>query len=308
MPQNRRRFLRTTALGATAAFAGASAGIASADHLHEVVSITDPVPENLALDWNGDLYVGITGGSVRRLPADRTGETGLDVDRTEQVAEYPGGVAGVLVDDGVLYTAVNGESGGVYALDLRADGAEPEALATLFPDGDGFVNDLYADGSRLLVTESLGGTVYEVPLNGFEPSVWADDDLLDTPSFGANGGDAVRGHVFVTVTRVTDGKGRIVRFPVECDGGAGDPETYAEGPDVAGADGITSRGAGPYVALNAQNRVVRLVDGKLRTVLAGGRLSFPSEVVFDPTDPETAFVCNFSNERPEQGGVLRGRI
>ena len=322
MEHSRRTFLG--AAGAGVAGALFSTDLASAEHVQRVVSITDPVPENVAFDWNGDLYVGITGGSVRRLPADLTDETGLTIDDTHLVAEYPGGVAGVLVADGLLYAAVNGDSGGVYALDLREDDADPKAVATLVGEGEqGFVNDLYAFGSRLLVTESLGGVVYEIPRSPdseCEASVWTESELLDTPSFGANGITAVRGDVFVTVTRVTDGAGRIVRIPVECDGSAGEAETHVEGPELFGADGLTSRGTELYVALNAQNRIAVVGsradgdesgnengsdEGCVETVVSGGGLSFPSEVVFDPTGPERAFVCNFSNATPELGGVLR---
>lgn len=351
MGLSRRLFLGATGAGVLGTLVGTGPAVADGhdgdgegadDHaLREVVAVTDPVPENVAFDWNGDLYVGITGGSVRRLPADRTGETDLTVADTELVAEYPGGVAGVLVADGVLYTAVNGETGGVYALDLHAAAAHPRELATLVgPDEQGFVNDLTLDGSRLLVTESFAGVVYEVPLavlaesdesegagtgesdstddadggsddgegDACGPSVWLDSDLLDTPSFGANGIATVRGEVFVNVTRVTDTVGRIVRVPVECDGSAGEAEVYVEGPDVFGADGLTSRGAELYAALNSQNRIARVEEGSLTTVFEGGSLSFPSEVVFDPTAPGTAFVCNFSNSAPEQGGVLRGTL
>ncbi|KTG08893.1 hypothetical protein AUR64_13865 [Haloprofundus marisrubri] len=343
MEHSRRTFLKVTGVSTAAAFLGTGAAAASQSQgrLTEVVSVTDPVPENVGFDWNGDLYIGVTGGSVRRLPAGQTDESGLSLDATELVAEYPGSVAGVLVEDGILYAAVNGEMGGVYALDLRASSAEPQALATLVgSDEEGFVNDFYQLGSRLLVTESFGGVVYELPLTAdseCEPTVWADSDLLATPSFGANGITAIRGDVFVAVTRVTENTGRIVRIPVACDGSAGEPEVYVEGPQLFGADGLTSRGAELYVALNGQNRIAVVDDGgnngaggngngggnggngngngnanstggRVRTVFAGGALSFPSEVVFDPTDPDTAFVCNFSNSAPEQGGVLRGAL
>jgi hypothetical protein len=317
MDHSRRTFLGVAGTGIAGTLLGtgtasAAGGVASADDLHEVVSITDPVPENVGFDLTGDLYVGVTGGSVRRLPADRTDETGLTVDDTHLVAEYPGGVGGVTVADGVLYATVNGETGGVYALDLRASDAHPESLGTVVAaDEEGFVNDIYPLGSRLLVTESFGGRVYELPLTPdgeCEPSVWTESGLLDTPSFGANGITAVRGDVFVAVTRVTDTVGRVVRVPVECDGSAGEAETYAEGPELFGADGLTSRGATLYAALNAQNRVARVDADGVETVLDGELLSFPSEVVFDPTAPETAFVCNFSNSAPEHGGVLRGSV
>ena len=316
MQSDRRTLVRT--LGAGVAF-GALGGTASArrngnGRIDRLLSTGEPVPENLAFDADGNLYVGITGGSVRRVDADETDETGLDVGDTTEVAAYPGGVAGALVADGTLYTAVNGESGSIHAFELSGGGA-PTELTTILPGGNGFVNDLYADadGDRLLVTESFGGTVYEVPLGGApEASAWIRDDLLDTESFGANGITRIDDDAFVSVTRATDDGGadvgRIVRVPVEDDGSAGEPETYLEGEELFGADGLTARGPQLYVAVNAQNRISRVTpSGNLRTVVEGDPLSFPSEAVFDPTEPGKLFVCNFSPEAPDAAGVLRTR-
>lgn len=122
------------------------------------------------------------------------------------------------------------------------------------------MNDLYPDGDRLLVTESFGGAVYEVPIGGGAATTWVQDDLLDTDSFGANGITRIDDDVYVAVTRASGGDddvGRVVRVPVAADGSAGTPET------------------------------------------------FPSEVVFDPTAPGKAFVCNFSPGVPGDAGVLR---
>jgi sugar lactone lactonase YvrE len=274
--------------------------------VERVLSTGEPVPENIGFDEDGDLYVGITGGSVRRLPAAKTDETDLNVDATTEVATYPGGVAGVVVSDGTLYTAVNGDTGGVYEIDLQGD-TDSTALATLLPDGNGFVNDLYRDGDRLLVTESFGGTVYEVPLDGGDPSVWVRDPLLDTDSFGANGITRIGGCVYVNVTRAGE-VGRIVRIPVDDDGSAGTAETFVEGEELFGADGLTARRRQLYVAVNGQNRIARVTpSGRVQTVVEGEPLAFPSEVVFDPTDPGNAFVCNFTRDAPSEAGVLRTR-
>lgn len=286
-------------------YIGADAG--GDGRIARVLSTGRPVPENVGFDGAGNLYVGITAGSVRRLPADLTDETGLGLSATTEVATYPGGVAGVLVGDGVLYTAVNGDAGGVYAVEPGSD-EKPTPLATLLPDGNGFVNDLYADGRRLLVTESFGGTVYEVPVDGGDAAGWARDDLLDTGSFGANGVTRIDDTVYVTVTRAGD-VGRIVRIPVGADGSAGTPETYVEDEALFGVDGVTARGPYLYAAVNARNRIVRVSPSRrLRTVVEGRPLVFPSEVVFDPTAPERAFVCNFSQDSPGDAGVLRTRL
>lgn len=309
MQLGRRAFVGS--LGAGLAF-GALGGTAAArenGRIERLLSTGSPVPENLAFDDEGTLYVGITGGSVHRIDADRTDETDLIVADTTEVATYPGGVAGVTVADGTLYAAVNGDAGSVYALDPDGGGGTTE-LATLVPDGNGFVNDLYPDGDRLLVTESFGGVVYEVSRDGGDAGVWVRDDLLDTASFGANGIARIGDDVFVNVTRATDDEGndvgRIVRVPVEEDGSAGAPEPYLAGPELFGADGLTARGPQLYVAVNGQNRISRVTPSRrLRTVVEGGPLSFPSEVVFDPTARGKAFVCNFSPSAPDAAGVLR---
>jgi hypothetical protein len=299
----RRTTLRLLGITAVAGLAGEAAARGNGQ-VARVLSTGSPVPENIAFADNGDLYIGITGGSVRRLPADCTDETRLDLSATTEVATYPGGVAGVLVDDGTLYTAVNGASGSVYRFELGSDN-EPTELATLLPDGNGFVNDLYADGDRLLVTESFGGTVYEVPLGCGDPTVWVQDDVLNTGSFGANGITRIGNDVYVAVTRAGD-VGRIVRIPVKSDETAGTPEIHVESETLFGADGLTARGPQLYVAVNGQDRITRITPSRrLKTVAEGGLLSFPSEVVFDPTARGKAYICNFSQNAPENAGVLR---
>ena len=298
----RRSALRLLATTAATGFAGTAAGRGNVDRL---LSTGRPVPENIAFSDDGDLYVGIIDGSVRRLDADRTDESDLGVDATTQVATYPGGVAGVAVADETLYTAVNGNAGSVYSLDLSGDDA-PTEVATPLSDGRGFVNDIYVDGDRLLVTESFRGRVYEVPLGGDGgASVWTADGLLDTKSFGANGITRIDRTVYVAVTRAGNA-GRIVSIPVRNDGTAGTAETYVEDESLFGADGLTARGQQLYVAVNSRDRVARVTRSqKPQTVAEGAPLSFPSEVAFDPTNPGTAFICNFSPGDADAAGVLR---
>lgn len=66
-----------TAFGGRADGDGASGAAAEGDAGAELLAIPgERVPENLAFADDGDLYVGITAGEVRRLPADRTDERG----------------------------------------------------------------------------------------------------------------------------------------------------------------------------------------------------------------------------------------
>lgn len=266
------------------------------------------VPENIAVDADGNLYIGLTAGAVYRLPAERTGETDLTLADAERLARYPGGVAGVETVDGLVYAAVTAgpnPSTGIHA--VRPGRGSRTQVVEMPLAGYGFLNDMAHDGEndRLLVSESFGGNLYEVSLSNPRFRRWTGSDLLDTASFGANGLAILDGDCYVSVTRA-EGGGRIVRIPVDSDGNAGEAETLVEGQSVAGADGLTAHDGALYPALNAQNRIARVTtDGSVSTVVEGSPLSFPSEAVFDPTTEGRMFVCNFSNSAPEQGGVLR---
>ena len=267
--------------------------------------------------------------------------------------------------------------------------AEPFAIIgvedEVFPNGI----ELDAERERLLVTESFGGVVYEVPIDADDPDEaaeeWLQDDLLDTPGFGANGlAFGPDGDLFVAVTEdvededldndVENGEndeiddeeeygdeeeyddeeapeerpkepeeddevdddvdnnevdddvendveeeeideetdiGRIVRVPVEDDGTAGEPETYVEGVELFGADGIEFRPDTEelYVAAIFIDEVLRVTaDGEVETVLdAEDGLFMPSDVTFGVTeDQENAmFISNFAPEDPDEGAIFR---
>lgn len=269
-----------------------------------IVSVPgDRVPENVALGPDGALYFGITAGELRRIPADRVGETGLSVEDTEMVASLPGAIGVETAPDGTAYVAVatRDDSAGVWSVSPSGQTAQVTRI-------DGFPNDvLYdADRDRMLVTESRTGAVYSVTPDG-DRTTWLDDERLATESFGANGLTRdENGDVYVAVTRAAGETGRLVRAPVESDGTAGPPSTFLEGEAIFGADGITVRGTDIYVAANGQNRVVRVTGaGETATVAtAEDGLVFPSDVVLGP-DRTSLFICNFANQSPEDGAILR---
>ncbi len=298
------RTTRAPSPGATETETASPTPAPDAGAVETVVSVPgERVPENLAFGPDGDLYFGITAGEVRRLPADRTGETSLTVADTEQVASLPGAIGVEVGPDGVVYVAVatGDDRGGVWS-------APPDGEASQLVRVDGFPNDLIydADRDRLLVTESRGGAVYAVGTNGSrEP--WLDDDRLATESFGANGIARAGDEVFVAVTRAAGDVGRVVRTTVGEDGSAGSAETAVEGESLFGADGLTTRGGDLYVAVNSQNQAVRVRDGGVTTVAdAEDGLVFPSDVLFDPSG--NLFVCNFANESPADGAILRTSV
>ncbi len=256
----------------------------------------------MALGPDGDLYFGITAGEVRRLAADRTGESGLSIDDTEQVATPPGAIGVEVGPGGTVYVAVTGgDSPGVRA--APPDG-EAEPLAGI----GGFPNDVLYDAGRdrLLVTESSGGVVHAVGLDGSR-TTWLDDDRLATESFGANGiTRGADGDVHVAVTRAPGQTGRLLRVPVESDGAAGEATTFLDDGAIFGADGITARDGEIYVAANSQNRVVRVgADGSTETVAdAEDGPVFPSDVLFAPGTGDL-YICNFANQSSEDGAILR---
>lgn len=300
-----RRGILAGGLGVTiglAGCAGSGSTTAPAGPVETVVSVPgDRVPENMAFDADGNLYFGITAGEVRRLPADRTGETGLTVEDTERVATLPGAIGVEVGPDGTVYVAVatGDDDAGVWA-------APPDGEASQLTAIGGFPNDLLfdADRDRLLVTESNGGVVYAVGTDGTRET-WLDDDRLATEGFGANGIARAGDTVFVAVTQAGE-DGRLLEVPVGSDGGAGDPTTRIEGEAIVGADGIATRDGDVYVAANSQNRVVRVdAAGETETVADGDDgLMFPSDVLFAP-DSDALFVCNFANQSPEDGAILR---
>jgi sugar lactone lactonase YvrE len=318
---SRRDALRAAGVGAVAPFLGGVA--AGSEHVETVVEIPgERVPENLAIDADGSLYFGITAGEVWRLTSQQTQQTGLALDDLERVVELPGSAIGVEVGpDGALYVASQSEEGtGVWR--APRDGGSPELFAAIDGSGQVFPNDVLYDGEhdRLLVSESFGGAVYELPLDAEDPdgaaSVWVESDLLDTESFGANGltfgpGGAV--HVAVTRARAEETDvGRVVGVSVDDDGAASEPATYVESPRLFGADGIATRGPNVYVAANSRNQVVRVSPGgDLSTVASGDDgLVFPSDVAFGtiPRQRGQLFVCNFANQSPEEAAILRANL
>lgn len=292
----------------TATATETATGTPAGTTVETLVSIPgDRVPENMAFDADGNLYFGITAGEVRRLSADRTGATGLSLDATEQVGTLPGAIGVETGPDGTVYVAVatDDDRSGVWT--VPPDG-EPSQLVGI----DGFPNDVLFDTAhnRLLVTESMDGLVYSVGTDGSR-TTWLDDDRLDTESFGANGITRAGGTVYVAVTRARNRTGRLLRVPVRPYGAAGEASLFVAGTELFGADGITARDGDIYVAANSQNRVVRVApDGSTTAVAtADDGLVFPSDVLFGPGEmSDSLFICNFANQSPEDGAILRARI
>jgi len=295
-------------VAATLGLAGCMGTNPSTDEagVETVVSIPgERVPENMAFDTEGNFYFGITAGEVRRLGVDRTDETDLTIDDTDQVATLPGAIGVETSPGGTIYVAVasQDESAGVWMV-------PPDGTASQLAGISGFPNDILfdSDRDRMLVTESSGGVVYSIGTDGSQET-WLDDDRLATESFGANGiTRASDGTIYIAVTRAGE-MGRLIEVPVVQEGTAGEPTTLLESEAIFGADGITAHNGDIYVAANSQNRVVRVDSaGEPETIADGDDgLVFPSDVLVRP-DSEELFICNFANESPEDGAILRTQL
>ncbi|WP_312909804.1 plastocyanin/azurin family copper-binding protein [Natronosalvus caseinilyticus] len=201
------------------------------------------------------------------------------------------------------------------------EAADAELFAILGVEDEAVPNGIAHDRlrDRLLVTESFGGVVYEIPLDADDPenaaSVWFEDDRLSTEMFGVNGLTITPDDdVFLAVTDdEVDGEeaGRIVRVPVEDDGSAGEGETFVEGPEVHGADGLAYHSLDEllYVAAILQSTVVLVSsDGETESVATeDDGLVFCSDVAFGtvPGQCNDLFICNFAPEQPEESAILR---
>lgn len=282
---------------------------ATAQSVETLVSIPDdPVPENLASGPNNELYFGITAGELRRVTSDQLGATDLALTDTEQVASLPGAIGVETAPDGTTYVAVASQDDSAGVWSVTTDGATDQLVSI-----SGFPNDILfdADRDRLLVTESQGGAVYAVTTDGTR-STWLNDARLSTEAFGANGLTRdTEGTLYVAVTQTAEETGRLLEVPVTANGTAGEPTVFYEGEAILGADGITARDGSVYVAANSQNRVVQVTsDGSTTTVAdEDDGLVFPSDVTFDTSQQrETLFICNFANQSPEDGAILRAEF
>lgn len=305
--RGRRNLLRVITAGAALP---AFAGVGAAKQVRTVVDFDPPLlPENLAIDSDGNVFMSMAlTREVRKLGEEKTAETGLDKDDTELVTTLGADgtfVIGIAVDDdGTLY-AVNtnfdqGSESIIWSVD--PDGTSSQLVSL---PGDAFPNGILidADRDRLLVSDSFRGAVWAIPLDGSASgaTIWVDDSSLDPSAdpwanpgtvFGANGVAISEDVLHVANLDF----GRIIRIPIESDGGAGTPTVFVEDDSLVGADGITFHNRSTlYVAVNAQNAIRRITGGgKIKTVISGGLLDYPADVAFDTYGRGRLFVANFA--------------
>lgn len=173
----------------------------------------------------------------------------------------------------------------------------------------GFPNDLaFDDHGNLYVTDPFLGLIWKIDDDG-DADVWLADPSLEgdavSPflpfhSFGVDGiaFDRKKRNLYVGNLDY----GTIVRIPIECHGEAGEPEVWVDDyARLAGADGIAFDGDGDlYVAVNGQDRLVRVDDdGDVSVLAQGGLLDAPSSVVFGQTlaTKKKLYITSFAINR-----------
>jgi sugar lactone lactonase YvrE len=270
------------------------------------------VPESIAIDHQGAIYMGIPfTGKVVKVTAGGTQTT---------IASFPGlNPLGVRVDHvGNVFVAV--ATSGVW--EIPAGGGAKKQLAA----GPGLWNGLAFDHrGNLFVSDSHAGAVWRMGKDG-SFSVWSASSLLlgstspgpcglvhpAVPSFGILGANGIalnkHGDMLVANTDL----GTIVRIAMSADGSAGAATIFA-GPscDLWGADGVAMDNRDNlYVAANSKGQIDRVdPNGNLEVFAAGSPLNFPSDLAFGTGRGERTvmFISNFAAFPTSTGapGVLK---
>jgi hypothetical protein len=197
--------------------------------------------------------------------------------------------------DGAIYAALNvtdpnGPKTGVYRIDPAG------GTGALFASDPAmlFCNDLrFDDAGDLFVSDSFSGTIFKVAKGGGAVTAWVSDPLLaPDPTvcgvqtdfhLGVNG-FVRKGDAYFAVN--TD-RASVLKIPVNADGTAGQPEIFVDTDCAAlsGADGVAldPTTGELIVAVNYQDKIVRVGDDKKITVLAeGDPLQSPASLAVDP--------------------------
>ena len=174
-----------------------SSAAASSDVV-KVATFTAGLPEGLAVGPNGDLYVGLVSGEIRKVTPDGEVSSFVTLDPDQ------GFLLGLaLSQQDVLYAALassNPKTHGVW--EIQEDGTaqrfaalDEQGLPNAIVDEQGLPNAIVVDQSgNLLISDSFLGKIWRITSDG-EVSVWAEDDLLlgaeeESPiglAVGANG-------------------------------------------------------------------------------------------------------------------------
>lgn len=234
-------------------------------------------------------------------------------------------VNGVEFDDaGNLYVGqasfVDEPTAGVYRIppgggDATYFGSHDVGL--VFPSGMTFDPE-----GNMYVSDSSVGAIFRITPDGVTTNWVSDPSLVSTEAercvgeggpgvpVGVNGiiYDQDDGHLYLTNTD----RGMFMRVAVRSDG-PGEVETLISDCDMLhGSDGLTTDGDGWIIAVNFQDRIVRVDPSFDVTVLAeGGLLESPASVAIETTESGRALwitnlaLTNFLNGAESNPGVLR---
>ncbi|HEY2515478.1 MAG TPA: SMP-30/gluconolactonase/LRE family protein [Polyangiaceae bacterium] len=237
---------------------------------------------------------------------------------------------GITTDDASnVYYAVAAASAspapspGIYKLPPGGGAAAPFTLGSSVTPNMNFPNGLDFLGTKLFVADSEGA-VYAIDASG-KATVWSQDSSLapnaaassTTPAcglvplaIGANGIAHDAKNVYVTNTDY----GRLIAIPIAADGSAGTPAILKEDcASLGGADGLVIDQDGSFViAVNAQDKIVRVTPaGKVTVLAAGAPLATPGSVLFDTAGPGGArrlLVTNTTFFSPADAGLSPGLL
>lgn len=306
-----RHALLTLALVATTVVAGVAPAAADTRHdgqasePQELINFstgdpaTDPGTEGVAVDRQGNLYVTANtadGGQVWKIAPGATEPEVLATLIPPTNGAGFGALGIHLVGRDLLvatHTLANPELNGVWRVDRRTGDAEHLAGSEVI----GLPNDLTTWGSKVFVTDSVGGAVWVIDRQGVR--IWAQDELLEglgelVPGvpIGANGIDVFGGRLYIANLE----KGLIVRAKLRGRDSA-TPTIYAT---VDGApDGLeVDRRGRPHVVLIDKNALVRVDRDATTTIIEDSNvLDAPSSLAFGHRrhhGKQTAYVVNFS--------------
>lgn len=239
------------------------------------------IPESVAVDDSGNVYVSVGGSIVQRTPRGTT-----SVFATLPLPIFALGVK--VGPDGCIYntsTSLSEVSGAFVWRTCEAGSVQ--VFAEL--DHTGGPNDLAFDRKgNLFVTDPVLGRVWKLDPDGV-PEVFVQHPLLegvpDAPALlfqplGVNGIAFDRRERFLYLSN-TD-QGSVLRINLRSRGRW--PSVFVQNAALRGADGIAFDRTGTlFVTVNARDALVSVSPcGRLTELAQGGLLDAPSSIAFEP--------------------------
>lgn len=274
------------------------------------------LPEGIAIDLQGNIYVSITPlGQLRKIRPD--GSESI-------VYQFPDGtgIAGLAVDlPGNVYVGVVNMGDptihGVWKIDrcgegihlpgTEAIGLPPNGLA-FDPRGNLYVSDSWVRGSD---PEKAEGAIWRIPRGG-EAELWYKDvDALGglpiIPGYGPIGANGIAYYKQALYVANTT-RGHIVRIPITPWGDAGQPTIVADEDLLNFIDGLAMDVHGRLVAaIIGQDSIVGVCreTGMVVPLAAGDPIDGPASLTFGAgvDSVSTVFFTNYAvlSEEPNPG-------